>query len=279
MLSDPSSLRDPSSRRLCCDSGAVELVVDPLAGGRIASLTVDGHDVLWRQTPEDGPFGWGSFVMAPYAGRIRLGQLDYAGAVHELPIAMAPHAIHGTTYDVAWEVAEIGATSISLGCAFGPHWPFGGSVVHHIELFDDRLEQRLEAQTQLAAPITMGWHPWFRRTLRPGGAEVQWSFDGTGVQMFERAADGSTSPALIAIPEGRVDDCFEGVGAVRVEWPGEFALTIEHDCPVVVLFDGLDHAVCVEPQTGPPDAARVWPGRCDVPVGGIQTATCTWRWA
>ncbi len=240
---------------------------------------VDGHDLLWRQTPDDGPFGWGSFVMAPYAGRIRHGKLDYDGVVHTLPISMTPHAIHGTTYDVEWNISDVTSTSVTLGCAFGSAWPFGGSVLHHIELFEDRLVQTLEARTDSTAPITMGWHPWFRRQLHPGGAAVEWSFERAGVRMFQRATDGSTTNTMVDVPEGRVDDCFEGVGTVRVQWPGEFALDIEHDCPVVVLFDGLDHAVCVEPQTGPPDVTKVWPGRCVIGPGESQRAICTWRWA
>jgi aldose 1-epimerase len=249
-------------------------------GARLAACRIEGHDVLWEHTPDAGPFGWGSFVMAPYAGRIRRGELAFDGNVYELPIMMEPHAIHGTTYDTAWNVVYASATSVTLRCAFGERWPFGGFVEHHIELLDDRLEQRLVATTgDLPAPITMGWHPWFPRLLRAGGAEVHWSFAREGVRMFQRDPDGSTTSTMVEIPEGRVDDCFEGVGTVRLEWPGEFALDIEHDCPVVVLFDGLDHAVCVEPQTGPPDVASVWPGRCIVNPGESQTAACTWRWA
>ncbi len=217
--------------------------------------------------------------MAPYAGRVRRGLMEWDQQVVELPIVMEPHAIHGTTYGVAWDVVKATESSAHLRVEFGPDWPFGGWIEHHIELFDGFLRQTLTAVSpDVLAPVTFGWHPWFPRHLRPGGAQVHWSFDTTGVRMFQRDADGIATSMMVDIPEGRVDDCFSGVATVRVEWPGEFAFDIEHDCPVVVLFDGLDHAVCVEPQTGPPDVVQVWPGRCEVSPGVPVSATCIWRW-
>ncbi len=254
------------------------VVVDVGAGGRIASLAVDGHELLWPYSDDAGVFGWGSFVMAPYAGRIRHGEFPWNGVVHRLPIAMEPHAIHGTTYDVTWTAVDVSPRHVEMTCEFGSDWPVPGDVTHRMELTDDSLVHVLSARSSAPIPITMGWHPWFRRHLTDGGPEVQWSYDPTGVRMFQRDLDGSTTSTLVDVPDGRVDDCFVGVGTVRVEWPGEFALDVEHDCPVVVLFDGLDHAVCVEPQTGPPDAVRVWPGECIVGPGAEQRATCTWRW-
>jgi aldose 1-epimerase len=278
MMSDvtnPESL----SAEITLRSSSSTLKIDPFMGGRLSSLVVDGHDLLWRRTPGEGPFGWGSFVMAPYAGRIPLATFTFAGQTHHLPIAMAPHAIHGTTYEVPWTVTDQDASSVRLECEFGRDWPFRGGIVHEISLFDDHLDQRLTARAaDVVQPITFGWHPWFPRVLRPGGSEVQWSFDRAGVHMFQRDSAGITTSQLVDVPEGRVDDCFLGVGTVKVEWPGEFVFDIEHDCPVIVLFDGLDHAICVEPQTGPPDVTSVWPGQCEVVPGMAKSANCTWRW-
>jgi aldose 1-epimerase len=41
---------------------------------------------------------------------------------------------------------------------------------------------------------------------------------------------------------------------VRLTWPGALAVTLTSTCSHVVLYDQPRHAICVEPQTGPPDA-------------------------
>ena len=44
----------------------------------------------------------------------------------------------------------------------------------------------------------------------------------------------------------------------------------------VVVFDALSHAVCVEPQSGPPDALRLTP--VVVEPGLPLVAEATFRW-
>ena len=78
--------------------------------------------------------------------------------------------------------------------------------------------------------------------------------------------------------EGPWDDCFGGVERSPVlTWPGVLRVELQSACPYWVVFTERAHAVCVEPQTAPPDALNhdpfvVEPGR--PPVAG-----CTMRWA
>jgi aldose 1-epimerase len=53
-------------------------------------------------------------------------------------------------------------------------------------------------------------------------------------------------------------------------------LTIESDCPDWVVFTVPDDALCVEPQTAPPDAFNRDPGI--VVPGTPLVAEMTWRW-
>jgi aldose 1-epimerase len=265
-------------------SGRVEIAV--AAGGRLSSWNVGGIELLWpRIDSGSDPFHWGSFVMAPYAGRIRRGVLSFQGKTYPLPIAMDPHAIHGSVYDVAWIVEECTSTTALLSADLGSRWPFPGRISQHVSLEahgdqSGSLHQELVLSADVDMPVTMGWHPWFPKVIEGPSGPVRgvWSFDRTGVSMFERDAEGIPTGAMVPVPEGPWDDCFEGVGAVAVEWPGLVSIEVTHDCPVVVLFDGLDHAMCVEPQTGPPDVAAVWPDRCVVPGGGQRRASTTWSW-
>jgi galactose mutarotase-like enzyme len=79
-------------------------------------------------------------------------------------------------------------------------------------------------------------------------------------------------------PPGPWDDCFTGLsGAPTLIWEGVMTLAVESDCPCVVVFDQMAPAVCVEPQSGPPDALNHEPAIAspDRPV----RAHTTWRWS
>jgi aldose 1-epimerase len=68
------------------EAGSARAVVADEVGGRIASLSVNGLELLVTEQQAfdvlgtaPGPFGWGMFPMAPWAGRIRRGRFNFAG--------------------------------------------------------------------------------------------------------------------------------------------------------------------------------------------------------
>jgi aldose 1-epimerase len=282
-------------------SGSAKVVVEPQFGGRLSSFTVGDIELLWQPDGDmpgaSHPFGWGSFVMVPYAGRIRRGQLVFRSETHRLPITMDPHAIHGTVFDAQWTVNSVGsgrsdgtggaapeAARCVLSCDLGPDWPFRGTAHQEIQLAagssdgTGTLSQRMWVEAAEDMPVTFGWHPWFPRNLQGASGPLRWAFDRSGVQMFHRDSDGIATSVMESVPPGPWDDCFEGVGTVTVSWPDLITLSVDHDCPVVVLFDGLDHAVCVEPQTGPPDGTAVWGDRVTLQAGDTRSASMVWTW-
>ena len=154
-------------------SDAVETVLDPEAGGRIASLRVDGLELL--VTEGWGPVAWGCYPMVPWAGRVRDGLLRWRGESHPLPTHLIPpHAIHGTLLETAWEIVDAGPSSATLAADLGPPWPFGGRAVHRVIVTSAGLRAELEVHAgSRPMPAIAGWHPWFRRVLRdPAGAAV-----------------------------------------------------------------------------------------------------------
>jgi aldose 1-epimerase len=44
-----------------------------------------------------------------------------------------------------------------------------------------------------------------------------------------------------------------------LRWPDGVVLTVTSSCDHWVIFTEPDHALCVEPQTGPPDAFNLAP--------------------
>ena len=74
------------------------------------------------------------------------------------------------------------------------------------------------------------------------------------------------------------DDCFRDVvAAPRLTWPGVMTLDLRSSCDHWVVYDEPEAAVCVEPQTGPPDAANLAPRV--VEPGAPLRATMGWDWA
>jgi aldose 1-epimerase len=92
------------------------------------------------------------------------------------------------------------------------------------------------------------------------------------------ADDGLPTGAVVPVGEGPYDDCFvDVVWPVTLRWPGALTLCVDSDAGYVVVFDEKDAAVCVEPQTAPPDAARLGRARVVEP-GSPSVLTTTWAW-
>ena len=82
-------------------SGRATASVDPLDGGRLISLTIDQKEILGGAQIQPGlPRGWfyGSFPMAPFAGRIKNGGFWFDGRQYTLPLNAGPHAGHLRPY-------------------------------------------------------------------------------------------------------------------------------------------------------------------------------------
>ena len=177
-LPDPAA--DPELLELTAP--AVRAVVDLVAGGRLASLTVDGRELL--KTDGDGPIAWGSFPMAPFAGRVRDATLAFAGTTYALRPSLPPHAIHGTVHERRWRL--VGDDTIATD--LGPDWPFAGWAVQRFELGPDHLTVRLEVHGEEPMPASIGWHPYFLR--RPAGVDGELELTFEAGAMYVRDAAG-----------------------------------------------------------------------------------------
>jgi aldose 1-epimerase len=249
-------------------AGGAEAAVDPEAGGRLASLVLAGEERL--VTEGEGPTQWGCFPMAPWAGRVRNGRFRWAGVEHQLPLRKPPHAIHGTVLDRPWDVVRADGRSVALEIDLGPDWPWPGRAVHEVSVAPNRLDLRLEVHAEGEPfPASCGWHPWFRRPV---------ALDLDATSLWRRDASGLPTGELVPAPPSTagLDDCLTGLRRPpHLAWPDGVALDIESNCEQVVVFTQPEHAVCVEPQTGPPDALNLAPR-----VVGSEplVATATLRW-
>lgn len=269
---------EPAPGRLHLGGPGVDVLVDLVAGGRTSSFVVDGRELLL--TDRAGPFAWGSFPMVPFAGRIRDGAFEFHGRRHRLPANMPPHAIHGTVLDRAW----IALDDHTIATELGPSWPFAGRAIQRFELEAGRFSSRLELHADEPMPASIGWHPWFQRQPPWAGAGVPGQepgaveLDFAAGAMFRRDAAGiTTSQLVVPPPPPPWDDCFTEVRRPPVlRWPGFLELTIDSDCPTWVVYTVPMDALCVEPQSAPPDALNNSP--TIVEPGRPLTAEMIWTW-
>lgn len=223
---------------LILEAGEARLEVSPRDGGRIRSLTIGGLEVLVSGSDE-GPIYWGCYPMAPWAGRLRNGRFTFAGAEHEVPRNLPPHAIHGVVFDRPWRVEDDRTISINLDS----RWPFRGRVVQRFELRKDRLDVTLELHADQPMPGVVGWHPWFRRRLVDDDPDVRLAFEAGA--MLRRDEDGIATAERVAPPPGPFDDAFTDVTANPVlEWPGRLRVELASSCEWWVVFSERTDALC-----------------------------------
>ncbi|MET9799579.1 aldose 1-epimerase [Streptomyces sp. NPDC006368] len=251
-------------------AGDVEVSIRPDNGCRIESLRIGGTEVL-RQGER-----YGSFPMVPWCGRIAGGRFLNGATRRQMPVDAPPHAIHGTVRDAAWRTARADKAEAAFTYDLVEPWPYPGRVTQTFELTEDTLTLLLGVETYGDSfPAQAGWHPWFRRNL--GGEDVRVDF--TAAWQEERGEDHLPTGRRIDPLPGPWDDCFsmpDGVD-VTLTWPGQLELRVTSPSPWVVVYDEQDAAVCVEPQSGPPNGLNTHP-RLVTPIDPLEiTSTWTWR--
>jgi aldose 1-epimerase len=232
-------------------AGAARAQIDPL-GSRLASLAVDGQELLVPEGDEE--LLWGCYPMVPWAGRLGEGRFTFQGEPTRLPVDLAPHAIHGLGVRREWSPQGESGFSLDLRGL----WPWAGTASTSFRLDADSLAMTLEARAaERPMPVVLGWHPCFRR---------------------RRGPDGLPTGAREPVPDGPWDDCFSGVTDPPVlRWSAGPTVTLTARTDTWVVFDERGHAVCVEPQTGPPDAFNLGAAHTLAPGDAIElTLTLSW---
>ena len=126
-------------------------------------------------------------------------------------------------------------------------------------------------------PAQIGWHPWFNRNLgdgergRTGRLRARLAGGARRRPPAHRPPDRPRSPA----PGTTASGCPDGVD-VTLTWPEQLELKVTSREEWVVVYDEQEAAVCVEPQTGPPNGLNTLP-RLVTPIEPLE-ATTTWTW-
>ncbi len=248
--------------------------VAPGAGGRLLQLEVRAPGGDWLsllRTPADprraidDPLAWGSYPMLPWPNRIAGGRFTFAGWSHDLPRNSEGHAIHGLAFDRPCGVTSVSRRACSLVAALGERWPFAAHGVIAYALRNGAIEQRIEVHGDGPAfPAGAGWHPWFRRVVRPGARPRVLVDAGEVQELADMIPTGAVVPVggdadLRGYPElrdQRLDACYvHPRGPLGIRW-GELELSMRSSENVryAVVYTGAADAVCVEPQSCAIDA-------------------------
>lgn len=241
-----------SDSKITLTSKNIRCTIDPQFGGRISSLMSFGRELLVTQNGETNPQKWGSYPMVPYAGRVRNGKFKFESTNHQLEINMAPHAIHGTVLDRSFNVIESSPTSVTMQIDLGSRFAYHGAVTQTVSVNDDVVNFELElATSDTRMPGQVGWHPWFARPCR-----IETHFE----KMYLRDEFGIPTGETISPPAPPYDDCFTGSRrSPKIIFDDSITVTIDSDCSHWVVYDQTSHAICVEPQSGPPDGFNLEP--------------------
>lgn len=262
--------RTPASVILHSERASARIDAD---GGRLASLTVDGMELLVTEGAK--ATRWGSFPMVPWCGRLAYGHLDLDTVGYDFPTTSPPHANHGLAHVSTWTISKHDTASARLTVDLEEPWPFGGRVIQRFAIDDDMLTIRLEVHAgEAPMPAMAGWHPWFRRQLERGeSAELVFNADAA----YEVDADLIPTGELVEIPEPPFNMTVSGMADwPTIVWPDALTLAVESTFDHWVIFTEPEHALCVEPQSGPPNELNTDPVM--VAPGGALSGSMTLRW-
>jgi len=228
--------------------------VDVLNGARLSSFRVAAGERLVTRSVGASSTSWGAYPMVPYAGRVRHGRFVHEGVQRLLALNMPPHAIHGTVFDSSWITVERSATHAVFATSLGTRWPYSGNVVHEVSVDAARRTILCVLTVKTGAhsmPAQVGWHPWF---VRPTLVDLDFA------EMYERDAEHIPTGRRSTPTRGPWDDCFTiARRSPRIVFDDGVAVRIESDCDHWVVYDMPAHAVCIEPQSGPPNGFNIAP--------------------
>ena len=154
---------------LTLHSTGLRCALRPDLGGSIAGLWLGDEPVLRSTEPEalKAARQSGCFPLVPFSNRIAQARLQWQGTSHPLVRNNGdePHAIHGVGWQRVWQVLEQSESSAFLSYEHRADsgWPFAFDASQMIQLDAHRLNLTLSItnQAHVAAPVGLGWHPYF----------------------------------------------------------------------------------------------------------------------
>jgi aldose 1-epimerase len=232
-----------------------QMALRPDLGGCIEALHYRGQSVLRSCAPgslKDVRLS-GSYPLVPFSNRVAQAQLIWNGTSHPL-VKNFPgeeHSIHGVGWKRAWQVLDVQPDScmLSLEHRADAAWPFAFDASQTFRLHGNQLTMLLSItnQSDRAAPVGLGWHPYFvKRSQSRIAFESQgmWGMDDVKLPTSLLPSSGLDQSCADLV----VDNCFE-------QWRGQAVLQdelmrvkMESDVKRLVVFTNPEKDfIAIEP--------------------------------
>ena len=255
--------------------GGYEVRILPSAGGRLASWTRNPGSVphdLQRPLGVSGyePHDWpkeGEFPMIPFANRLPFGTVRAGRLCARPDIGLQGFVLHGFAHRQEWSVSAMSEDSIDMalmhsGDTHGWPWPWAAKQRITLGAYGLRVEFEVTNLANVAAPLALGWHPYFavgadiRAEDLRFAADKCYHLDGAGAAVLD---DGR--PASFSMTPGATN--------AYSDWSGYLELRCNDDLTMSIRCEGAQHLVihrpsvgeylCIEPATELPG----WMGKDD----------------
>lgn len=227
----------------------------PGVGGAISGLWFRDIPVL-RCVPAmelQSPRKGGCFGLLPYSNRIGRGELHWRGETYILRTTQGdePHAIHGVGWQRAWRVVDQDACHVQLTYEHQADdcWPFPFLASQTISIDGSNLLLKLTYcnTSHEAAPVGLGWHPYFVKR-----ADAHLAFQTKG--MWETAPDKLPTHRIESLgflgncADLTVDHCYDGWKGMAELRDEKLCIRISSDTNYLVTFThpGVDF-IAIEP--------------------------------
>jgi len=245
--------------------GPLRLVLRPDVGGSIAGLWREGTAVLRACDPGAlaSPLDAACYPLVPYSNRLGFRRFEWLGRAYTTApnFGASPHSLHGVGWQRPWRIVSQGADEVALALAHAgdADWPFAFEAEQRFALGERglRIDAGFTNTAAVAAPVGLGWHPFFPRRARSHlRADVthRWQNDASGLPA--RSVPQSGIDARVS--DLHYDDCFDGWnGAARID---DELLSIAIVAPwtrLVVYTPGHEDWYCVEPVSHVNDALNM----------------------
>ena len=268
--------------------GKLRAAISPELGAGIADFAVQGpssfyYPLMRRAAPEETNASLlGSFIMAPWANRIRGARFVFEGKEIVLKVNTADGtAQHGDVRKRAWNVVKQDASSVALAYESAAHadsnWPWKYQCRVEYSVDEGGLHARLSVHNTdtRAFPTGCGHHPYFSRRLWDDRDVIQLRAPVSGRYPLKNAcAIGPAAPddlsrrlgTLAEVPDEHIDTVFAGFGGeAELRWPSSgVTLRMKASANMNHLVVFAPHAngksgtplpfIAVEPQTQVNDA-------------------------
>lgn len=268
--------------------GRLRASISPELGAGIADFAVQGpsgffYPMMRRAAPEETNASLlGSFIMAPWANRVKEAKFTFEGKPITLRVNTADGtAQHGDVRKRPWNVVKQDAASVALEYnseAFADsNWPWKYLCRVEYSLEEGGLHARLSVHNTDKEPFPTGCghHPYFSRRLWDDRDVIELRAPVSGRYPLKNAcAIGPAAPDELSrrladfatIPDEHIDTVFAGFGGTaELRWPSSgvtLRMKASSNMSHLVLF--APHAngksgtplpfIAVEPQTQVNDA-------------------------